>query len=804
MGYNRKVLSKAVSELDKAKAPAKPKDIITDPRGQWKYPGMNTRIPGSDITMQGVSYPVWAQPNVGAPQMMYPGQDYQFPGADYVDEYPMEQAKRGGEKKYSRSLSATNVLFKKNALINKKKSKKKKIFDPNAKYYQEGGAPYNYNPFVSNGPEEEEEAVQAFDAIRSTNDPEDYEQFLNYSQTAPENRRPTENYVYGSSDEYDHYGMWDALGKPKDFQQALEMNPDWQPDPYDKMYHGFSLNPNTGVFLKSGKPGLKEGDTTWMEIAGHYQGRDAQKYTPVFDPELNRFKYILNEQAGGDISIPELTRAQDGYANKPAGKFEGEDYYNALTMANRDLQEVKVKPKADQLHGTHWLRFQREFQNATPYDAFARERREKYLKRTNKGLNELAGVTEENFPEAAENRIKKAYERKMNTYMAKRLADEVGFDPKKRGQWVDELYSGAAEGDPLAQKYLEIFTKSDYQGKLNKPIGARLKSGLQQTANIFLPKDYEFNYDIEGYTPEENKAAKTDWTEPLEIFSFGEAPAQVLANMAYTNPSIAGTEGGYRPDIFSGEIRPDAQRAVQLFDPTNYMGLHSGTKFLGTGLRHAGKAAKTTGEYLAKKTKPYGKVIARQLDTPLLESLSTSSVKPIRSTANYLGLTPEVVRNLQNSNNPAYNFASRFTPAEALKTQTIIAAMAGTPELGTQGYDYLTNKLWNPNITNEQRVAEGKDLLKRSITTGISLSPLTKWTAPIYSKPASYGISLLDNLQKVYQNDPGAARAIFNASRLLAPARQKGGVSNSSYETELSSKEIKDLQRQGYKIEFLD
>jgi hypothetical protein len=87
--------------------------------------------------MQGVDYPVFAQPNIGQPQMMYPGQDYNFPGADYVDEYP--QMKKGGQKKYSRSLEATNKLFTANPFVKKKKSKKKKIFNPKAKYYQDGG-----------------------------------------------------------------------------------------------------------------------------------------------------------------------------------------------------------------------------------------------------------------------------------------------------------------------------------------------------------------------------------------------------------------------------------------------------------------------------------------------------------------------------------------------------------------------------------------------------------------------------------------------------------------------------------------
>jgi hypothetical protein len=146
MGFNKKVLSRAVSELDKAKAPAKPRDIITDPAGQWKYPGQKTRIPGSSITMQGVNYPVWAQPNVGPGSMMQPNQDYNFPDADYVDETPM--ARKGGtlkSKRYSSNISATNKLFTKNKLF---QSKKHKIFDPNAKFKSGGSklGPINLNP----------------------------------------------------------------------------------------------------------------------------------------------------------------------------------------------------------------------------------------------------------------------------------------------------------------------------------------------------------------------------------------------------------------------------------------------------------------------------------------------------------------------------------------------------------------------------------------------------------------------------------------------------------------------------------
>ncbi len=58
--------------------------------GQWAHPGEVTIIPSTDITMEGVDYPVLGISDTGDQQMMYPGEDYQFDG-DYVTEYPMMQ-----------------------------------------------------------------------------------------------------------------------------------------------------------------------------------------------------------------------------------------------------------------------------------------------------------------------------------------------------------------------------------------------------------------------------------------------------------------------------------------------------------------------------------------------------------------------------------------------------------------------------------------------------------------------------------------------------------------------------------------
>lgn len=154
MGFNKKVLSKAVSELDKAKAPAKPRDITVDPMGYWNpaNQGQPVRVPGGDdingmdITTHKVNQPIWAQPNVGPGAIMYPEENRNFKGASYVDETQI--GRKGGTLKshrYSKSMSATNRLFTKNKLFQNKKSK---IFDPNAKFKSGGSklGPINLNP----------------------------------------------------------------------------------------------------------------------------------------------------------------------------------------------------------------------------------------------------------------------------------------------------------------------------------------------------------------------------------------------------------------------------------------------------------------------------------------------------------------------------------------------------------------------------------------------------------------------------------------------------------------------------------
>lgn len=86
MGYNSKEI-----KVENAKVPRKPKDIIYDPKGQYKYPGKITKIPGGDITMKGITYPILGVDNLGNSILMMPGEDYKFPGTN-VTEYPILQS----------------------------------------------------------------------------------------------------------------------------------------------------------------------------------------------------------------------------------------------------------------------------------------------------------------------------------------------------------------------------------------------------------------------------------------------------------------------------------------------------------------------------------------------------------------------------------------------------------------------------------------------------------------------------------------------------------------------------------------
>jgi hypothetical protein len=284
--YNKKTLSKATAELDKAKAPKKPKDIITDPMGQWKYPGLPTRIPGNDITMKGVGYPVLGVANNGQRKIMLPGADYTFPGAQYVDEYP--QMKKGGAKKKrkTKSIMGTNKLMQKGPLF---KDYSKRIYDPNVDYFQKGG------PQNTSGPRNIQPSYDYDDQQFHQNDPAGYDEFINGPGHAPDTYKFSNHPTFSNESMYSNEetpgGEWmenpDGSWKFKaSSTNRKNMSKEEMQDYFNKVEPGNELEYEDGGYI--------EADLTDDEIEEYRKGG-----------------FIVE-----DISVPELNQAQKGGESK--------------------------------------------------------------------------------------------------------------------------------------------------------------------------------------------------------------------------------------------------------------------------------------------------------------------------------------------------------------------------------------------------------------------------------------------------------------------------------------------------------
>lgn len=207
-------------------------------------------------------------------------------GGYVVEELP----KKKNSKKYSRSLLATNQLFAQNPLLKKQKSKKRKIFDPNAKYYQDGGAPYNIS-----GPISEQDEIQEYTPVLKPkaygHEPEDYSQFQNFAQSLPSNLQDP-GYQYGNPDQYDLYGMWRTVGKPASFTDVQDT--DYFPLQPDGTYNGFSVA-DDGTLLKP-----MSHHTTWKEVMNSQLNTNPYfKENRLIKNEQGRLQYVPNKQKGG-------------------------------------------------------------------------------------------------------------------------------------------------------------------------------------------------------------------------------------------------------------------------------------------------------------------------------------------------------------------------------------------------------------------------------------------------------------------------------------------------------------------------
>ena len=188
-----------------------------------------------------------------------------------------------------------------------------------------------------------------------------------------------------------------------------------------------------------------------------------------------------------DISVPSLTRMQPG-GPVPDSTYTPIDP-NFLAENPDTYSQIVNKPEVSTgREGSDIGKLRAEYRDKNPMDKYLDEKKRQYLKK-NKGLNKAAGVTMENFPEDVLQNFMNEYNYKTNNYAVNKLGKKEGWNPKKRGEWVDELTPG--ERDAVSE--------SKYGSKLQPSYWSRSLAGLATLAAPFSPEIQ--NIMNEGHMP---------------------------------------------------------------------------------------------------------------------------------------------------------------------------------------------------------------------------------------------------------------------------------------------------------------
>ena len=601
-------MKKSFKKYEKAGLPGGPNELkrftngfIVSERGQWDYPGQPTAVPtpSGKITTEGVEDDLIGIDNLGNTQYMTPNNEYQFEG-DMVYEIP--QAKKGGSKKpskkYSRSLMAKNRLFSKNPLLKKIKSAKNKIYDPYSPYFQPGGEieynqlPKNYQdalknfvaPEVINLPEETDTERYGYDAAlgviyQNPNDPienmnnpwwGEHELFHHLQNQAGAmstygtvGQRPN---PYVASDEAIG-SYYDRRGSEFDIElnKIFEQNPDIsEEEAYTIAEENLYRNPtsvegearNYEGYIEAGNPSMfpKKQQGGFMDVE-------------LDDSEIEEYRkggYIVE-----DISVPSLTRMQF------AGEVPDSTYTpidpNFLAENPDTYSKIVNKPEVEsERQGSDIGKLRAEFREKNPMDIFLDEKKRQFLKK-NKGLNKAAGNNMEKFPEDVLQNFIKEYEYKTNTYAVNKLGKKEGWNPKRRGEWVDELTPGEKEA----------VAESKYGSKLQPSYWSRSLAGLQELGNEaikLLPGEQGdvMKFNIPGLTKKEQKEIRESKMGALETLAPIDIPGAAIANLAKNTGLSTGSDYKEQANALAGEKMANVSDTdAMALNPLTYAGLES-------------------------------------------------------------------------------------------------------------------------------------------------------------------------------------------------------------------------------------
>jgi hypothetical protein len=635
---NRKVLSTAVRELNKAKAPAKPRDIFFDPSGMGmlnpNYAGKPVRL-ATDTLYNPTKYKIraYADNGVSAKLNPYDTTDVTLEGAKYIDEYP-ELQEEGIYMDGDLSQEEIDYYAKGGFIV-------EDVSVPELTKAQKGKA---VKPLASrtNLRKLKDEIYNENPVLAQLGDRNDFKILT----ARGKNKKYLENNNYGL--EYFDKGWkknekakaegWDVdqlgyIPYPNKYRTMLDPKGKTTEKLKDAVrldflshslhnipeYNAFAQDLNQKLIAEYGEQTVKGNDGVdgyirgYLSNAPEYQPyKEELKFLPkdyfqtldnIITPAKTPAKLFLKGGAlltkkvtckkcgwkwdaadgGDDITTCHkcggqgLIHAQTGVtvnSEEPKRtKFVPGTYDPETTVGYvEELPEVQAEAKAPE-----WVTYAREYEKKNSKQDFINDKKREYLKR-NTGLNKAAGVTMDNFPETVEENFAGEYEYKRNSYIAKRYGKKHGFNPKRRGEWVEQLSPGTEA----------VIANSKYGSKLQPSYWSRAAAGLMNYGQL-LPGEQPY-VQIPGLTKKEQKEILNSKLGALEMLAPLDIPGAALANYLKNRGISTGFDYRELPGIGSGQKMSNVSDLDAIgLNPMNLIGLE-GIGEMGINLVKGAKA----------------------------------------------------------------------------------------------------------------------------------------------------------------------------------------------------------------------
>jgi hypothetical protein len=432
------------------------------------------------------------------------------------------------------------------------------------------------------------------------------------------------------------------------------------------------------------------------------------KKKKIFDPSSSYFQdsgFLPQAQFGANVDEngKPIYYTEEEYRHMSEANQRGDEG----TESNPTVtDEVTVKAQ-----GPDWARYEKEYLSKQSRDQFIADKKREYIKR-NKNFNRLAGVTMDNFDPRVESEFGKNFDYNKNSYITRRLGKQDHFNPKRRGEWIDEL-------TPTERK---IVADSKYGNKLQANLWDRSLAGLQELGNAAIKtgtfgivnKDVLKNR-ISGLTKKEQAEIANSNTGALSTFDFANIPGSWAANYLKNRNLSTGSDYKVLPGWSSGELMPNV-------DQTDAMAMNPLT-YIGMGEAMAGKSLLGLG---ANQLKQFGKT------APGLMKEVPTIVKSVAD-ASYMGMRPRKLYSPLNLKflNYGKKVEGNITPLGNVLKRTIHNDAIGEPiSWGNRTWSSVTGKPIAQNLLKERPGATNK-IFSMQVNPTIAGSNISKGATEI-------------------------------------------------------------------------